>query len=101
MFSLSERFRYRFDNLLAKGTLALIGALALFSVITIVVSGFVVTLVDARPDDAKEGYSFFEATWLALTREMDAGNVAGDSGVALRVIMFGATVAGIFIFSTF
>src|SRR5678816_3443061 len=98
MFSFRERLRYSFDNLLAKGTLALVAALAVMSAISIAASAVFVLLFHDKPEGANEELSFAEAMWVALTREMDAGNVAGDSG-ALRAIMFVATLAGIFIFS--
>ena len=53
--TLSERLRYWFDNLMARGTLALMGLLGVATVALVVVIGTIAFLVHAYPDDAADG----------------------------------------------
>ena len=51
----SERARYWFDNLMSRGTIALMGLLALATVLLVVVVSVVVWVFRAFPDNAEEG----------------------------------------------
>lgn len=98
-FSLKERLRYAFDNTMSKGTIALIGWLAVLSLIIIVVMAVIVSTFSLGPA-GNEQVSFIEAAWLALMRTFDAGTMGGDEGWGFRLTMLIVTVGGIFVIST-
>jgi voltage-gated potassium channel Kch len=100
--TLKERWNYWFDNYMSRGTLALIGGLAIISVVIILVIAAVVSLggVALAPKDATEGLPFIEAAWMGLMRTLDAGTMGGDTGWGFRLAMFAVTLGGVFIIST-
>ena len=98
-FTVRERLRYMFDNTLAKGTIALIGWLAVLSFISIFVLALLVVLTGAAPE-GEDALGLGEAMWGNLMRTLDAGTMGGDKGWAFRVWMFIVTLVGIFILST-
>ena len=90
----SEKVRYHRDNILAQGTGALIGVLAVASIAVIVVAAAVVWLFNFS--DA----SFSHLTWMALLRTLDSGTMGGDEGSnAFLFMMLLVTIGGIFIVS--
>src|ERR1051326_5008798 len=93
--SFSEKMRYRFENTLSKGTIAIIGWLAVISILIVIIASVVLFFTGIGEND-----SFPEAMWNSLMRTMDSGNVAGDAGWKYRAIMLLVTVGGIFIVST-
>lgn len=97
--SLGARLRYQFDKSMAAGPIALIGWLALVSLITILIAGAVVALTGIAPEGSPP-IGFFEAVWESLMRSMDAGTMGGDTGWSFRFIALLVTLSGIFIFST-
>jgi len=93
--------RYRFDNTISKGTVALIGWLFLALMALVVTSTLFVYLSGLAP--ASEGHrpGFFETLWLDLMRTIDPGNVGGDRGSWPYLLsMLAVTVGGILVFST-
>ncbi len=65
--TLLDRIRYQFDNTLSKGTIALIGWLALISLVIIIIAGILISLTGLTPT-GQEKLSFGEAAWLSLMR---------------------------------
>jgi ion channel POLLUX/CASTOR len=98
-FNWKNRFKYQFDNLMSKGTPALIAGLALFSLLIIVFAALLVVTTKSFPE-GQDSLNFLEAAWGNLMRTMDAGNMADDSGWPFRLLMFGVTLGGIFVLST-
>jgi ion channel POLLUX/CASTOR len=94
----SERLRYRFDNLLSRGTPSLIAGLGVVSALIILLAAAVIVVTGARPEDSEQ-LSFAEAAWQALMRTLDSGTVGGDTGWTFRLVMFLVTLAGIFVIS--
>ena len=94
-----EKLGYWFDNLMSKGTAALIAGLGMLTLTMIAVAAGVVSLGDIRPPSASEPLSFWEAAWASLMRAMDSGAVGGDEGWGFRLVMFLVTLGGIFILS--
>jgi voltage-gated potassium channel Kch len=100
-YFLRERFRYQFDNYMSKGTVALIGGLAVMSLAVIALAGLAVTLGGSALAPAGGApLSFLEASWAALMRTLDAGTMGGDAGWGFRIVMFLVTLGGVFIIST-
>ncbi len=95
---LRHRLRYRFDNLLARGTgaaLVWLGAVTLAAVLisSVLLWAFGVTFAGS------DSGSLLEDFWQSLLRVMDPGTMAGDVGwgrrvLALLVTIFGLLVAG-------
>lgn len=97
--TLSERVRYGFDNFMARGTVALIGGLALTSLTFIVLMGFLVSLTGVAPEGS-DRLNPLEAIWSVLMRTLDAGTMGGDTGWLFRLAMLFVTFGGIFLIST-
>ncbi|OJF91983.1 CASTOR/POLLUX-related putative ion channel [Pararhizobium antarcticum] len=92
------RLRYEFDKSMAAGPIALIGWLAVVSLIVIVAAGLFLALTQIAPEGGQP-VSFIEGAWESLMRTMDAGAMGGDVGWGFRGVSLFVTVAGIFVFS--
>ncbi|MCO6178650.1 hypothetical protein [Ciceribacter sp. RN22] len=92
------RLRYEFDKSMAAGTVALIGWLALVSLVVIIIAAAFLSLSEIGPDDGSP-VTFIEAAWESLMRTMDAGTMGGDQGWSFRGVSLAVTFAGIFVFS--
>ena len=93
-----DRLRYQFDKSMAAGPIALIGWLAVISLIVIVIAGLFLAFTGITPEGG-EPVSFIEGAWESLMRTMDAGTMGGDAGWSFRGVSLVVTVAGIFVFS--
>jgi voltage-gated potassium channel Kch len=99
--TLAERLRYRFDNTISKGTIALIGWLFLLLLALVLASSLFVYLTGMAPGAGGEKPDFFQTFWLDLMRTIDPGNVGGDEGSwAYLLTMLTVTAGGILVFST-
>ena len=96
-----DHLRYRFENTLSRGPIAIIAWLALISTIVVVAAAIVISLlrVGQDPSDPASQFGFIEGAWVGMMHAIDAGNLAGDSGWVLRGLMFVVTIAGIFLVS--
>jgi len=91
-----ERLRYAFDNTLSRGTIALIGWLAVVSLALILAIALIIRLTRLAPD-----IDFAQLVWMALMRTLDAGTMGGDQGSwPYLFAMLGVTLGGIFVIST-
>lgn len=97
--SLNNRLRYAFDNTMSKGTIALIGLLAVLSTFVIIVVALFVTVVGITPEGGQQ-LSFPKALWQSLMRTLDSGTMGGDVGWNFRIAMLVVTFGGIFVIST-
>ena len=93
-----QRFGYWFDNMMAKGTPAMIVLLALASFILIFIAGLTLVIFGIRPAGETE-MGLGEAIWASLMRTLDPGTMGGDLGTGFRGVMLAVTVGGIFIVS--
>ena len=90
-----EKLRYKFDNLMSKGTGILLLSLASATAIMIAVISLIVWITQSGPTS-----SFTELLWMGLMRAIDSGTVSGDTGSAGYIfLMFVTTLGGIFILS--
>ncbi|UXI67944.1 CASTOR/POLLUX-related putative ion channel [Tahibacter amnicola] len=96
-----DHLRYRFENTLSKGAIAIIGWLALVSSVIVILAALVMAIfgILKDPADPASEFGLVEGAWQGLMHAIDAGNLAGDSGWALRILMFVVTIAGIFLVS--
>jgi ion channel POLLUX/CASTOR len=97
-----ERLSYRFDSLMSRGTLALIGGLFVISLTIIFIAAAVVSIggLITAPEGSSAPMSFGEAAWESLMRTLDSGTMGGDTGWGFRTVMFVVTLSGIFVVST-
>lgn len=93
-----ERLRYGFDKSMAAGPIALIGWLAVLSLVIIATASAFLVLTGIAPEGGKP-LEFVEAFWESLMRTMDSGTMGSDVGWSFRLVMLVVTLAGIFIFS--
>ncbi|MEU7488841.1 potassium transporter TrkA [Streptomyces sp. NPDC042319] len=95
---LRDRVRYWFDGTMDRGTPALIGWLALASVVLVaLVSGLVVALTD---EDTEKNGGWAGVAWMSLLRTLDPGTMGGDTGrPVFLILMLAVTIGGIFIVS--
>lgn len=96
--SFKTRYQYWFDNLMGKGTSALVLSLGVISLIIVLIAGTVLILTGIAPD-GEPSMGFIEAVWQSLMRAIDPGTVCGDLGWNYRLVMFIVTLGGIFIVS--
>lgn len=98
-FTLSQRLHYRFDNIMSRGAIALIGWLGIASIVLITVAGIIVVTAGLQQEDDPGTPNFIEATWQSLMRTLDPGTMGGDTGWGFRIVMLGVTIGGIFVVS--
>jgi len=96
--TLAEKIRYGFDRSMAAGPIALIGWLAVISLIAVSFAALVLTIAGIKPEGG-EAMGFGEAAWASLMRTLDSGTMGGDAGWGFRWIMLFVTICGIFIVS--
>lgn len=93
------QLRYKFDNFMSRGTVALVSGLALVSLAFIVLMGVLVSLLGIAPE-GDDRLNLPEALWGVLMRTLDSGTVGGDTGWVFRLTMLFVTFGGIFVVST-
>ncbi|MEU7855095.1 TrkA C-terminal domain-containing protein [Nonomuraea sp. NPDC049141] len=93
-----ERARYWFDNTMSRGTVSLIGWLAVVSFgLIAVVAGLTLWLAPEEPDGVGGPG---QVLWIALMHALTPSKVASDKGsVAYMAVMFAGSLGGIFIVS--
>jgi voltage-gated potassium channel Kch len=97
--SARERVRYAFDNLMARGTSALIALLAAGTALLILAWSLLVSALGLLPDELRQA-TLPRRLWYALMRTMDAGTLGGDAGSwTFLLANLAVTLGGIFIFS--
>jgi voltage-gated potassium channel Kch len=87
------KLAYRFDNIMAKGIVALIGLLGLASLLFIGVVSAVVSIFGLYPPEGPLG--FFEVFWASLLRTLDPGTMGQDDGFGFRAAMLVVTLSGV------
>ena len=99
--SFRARARYRFDNLMARGTGAQVLLLAATTLVLVLITAIAVAVFGVIPaDDAGTADSFGRLVWKALMHALDAGAVGGDPGSwTFLLIMLLVTLGGIFVLS--
>ena len=93
--TISERFRYWFDGFMAKGTIALIGLLAVVTALFILVITTILVVAGNGPGDDKG--DFGETLWNSMLRTLDPGTMGGDEGPVFRFYMLVITLGGLIV----
>jgi voltage-gated potassium channel Kch len=94
-----ERFRYSFDNWMARGPIALIALLGLATIVLVLlVFGLVTiaTLFGQYPND-DPNTNPLDTLWGNLMRTLDPGTMGGDTNWWFRLFMLTITVGGLII----
>jgi len=97
---IGARFRYSFDNLMARGNVAVIALLGLVSLAWIILIGVVTFVAGWRPLDDngdKVEYNLIETTWRQLTFTLDPGTFSGDVGWSWRLPSLLTTLFGVLV----
>jgi ion channel POLLUX/CASTOR len=91
-----ERFRYWFDGYMSRGVVALIGLLAVVTLVFVVIVAGIVALFALGPAE-DPAISFDEAMWMTLMRTLDPGTMGGDEGTSFRAAMLIVTFGGLIV----
>lgn len=94
--SFSQRFRYWFDKVMARGTGALLTLLAVATALVILVDAAVVLFLNVGPG-GEDSPGLSEILWGNTIRTLGADDVAEQSAWAFRFAMLFITFAGVFI----
>ncbi|MFF9478418.1 potassium transporter TrkA [Streptomyces sp. NPDC014733] len=95
---LRGRLRYWFDGTMDRGTPALIGWLALASVVLI--AAVTVLVVLFTDEDTEKNGGWAGVVWMSVLRTLDPGTMGGDTGGPVFLgLMLTVTIGGIFIVS--
>lgn len=92
----SERLRYRFDNVMAKGTPAMLAALGLVSLLFLLLFSVFIFATGVAPEEARG--NFATIFWLNLLRTLDPGTMGADP-MPYGLVTLGVTGVGIFLIS--
>ncbi len=98
MKQLRRRLRYRFDNVLSRGTWAVLLWLGAATVLTLLFSSLLLAIFNVQLGGSQDG-SWLEDFWQSTMRILDPGTMSGDVGwgrrlLALLVTLFGVLIAG-------
>ena len=95
MSTFKENLKYRFDNMMSKGTVALMGILFAVTAVVILLAGSIASLLG--------GGSIGENIWQSVMHTIDAGTIAGHDIAATDatfiVLMCIVTLCGLFVTS--
>jgi Trk K+ transport system NAD-binding subunit len=96
--SLRARLRYRFDNVLARGTAAALAWLGVVTLAAVLFSAALLRIFGVTFAGSNDS-GVIEDTWQSLLRILDSGTMANDVGwgrrlLALLITLFGLLVAG-------
>ena len=95
---LRNRIRYHFDNVLSRGTWAVLLWLLAITLLVVLVGSLLLTASDESLGGSEDD-SWLEDFWQTMMRTLDPGTMADDVGwgariVALIVTLFGVLIAG-------
>lgn len=88
-----EKFSYHFDNIMSKGTIALVVILFLVTAAVVVITGVIGSFINQDPAGV--------TIWQSLVHTLDAGTLGGDDpgNIGFIILMLIVTVCGIFVTS--
>lgn len=93
--SLRQKFGYWFDNVMAKGTISLVGILFVITLLVVIIAGILSVVFDG-----KSSSSLLGGVWVSLMHAIDAGTLTADAGsFPFMLLMTIVTICGLFITS--
>ncbi len=99
-FPFITRIKYKFDNFVSRGTLAMISGLGIFTLIFIVVFAFALLSIGLHPN-ADTDFTIWESIWVNSVHVLDPGVVGNhEDNWPFRLFMFMVTILGLVIIST-
>lgn len=96
---LRQRARYHLDNLLSRGTWAVLVWLGAITLLIVLVSSALLAIFGVT-FAGSEGESWLEDFWQSLLRTIDAGTMAADVGWGRRLLALLVTILGLLIAGT-
>src|SRR3954465_3765728 len=96
-----QRLRYAFDNTMSRGTPALVGWLAVVTIVLVALFTLVVLISGIAPKDENGNRpGLIGQGFKTFLHALDPGTVAGDAGKwPFLLAMFGITIGGLFVVS--
>ncbi len=93
--SLKELLSYRFDNLMAKGAIALVGVLFLATAVVVILAGILLALLSGGESTVGGN------VWASVMHVIDAGTItaADTNNIGFVIIMSIVTLCGLFVTS--
>ena len=91
---LRHRVRYRFDNLLARGTWVALLWLGVVTLAVVLLSAVLLVAFGVTLSGSASG-SWLEDFWQSLLRVLDTGTMAADVGWGRRILALFVTLAGV------
>jgi voltage-gated potassium channel Kch len=98
--SLRARTRYWFDNIMGRGTAALLGLLVVLATIFVIINTAVIVWLKVGPDGTNDDRPVLEVLWQNIVRTLDSEDVAPNAPWAFRLIMLVVTIVGVLIAAT-
>lgn len=94
-YSLREKLSYQFDNMMAKGTIALVGMLFGATSLVIILAALALMIVSQEPT------GFGENVWQSIMYVIDAGTITGaeTTNIGFLVVMSIVTLCGLLVTS--
>lgn len=92
---LTEKISYRFDNIMSKGLVAVVGLLTVSTLAFLAIVSAVVAIFGLLPP--RRDMDYFEVYWAAVLRTLDAGTMGNDEGFGFRIAMFIVTIGGVIV----
>ncbi len=91
--SINDILRYRFDNLMSRGTIALVGILFIVTTLVIIIAGAIAALVGSG--------TMGENIWISIMHTIDAGTISGTetTDTPFVILMCIVTLCGLFVTS--
>ncbi len=88
-----KKAKYLFDRFLSRGTFSLIMMLFLITFISVLIVGIIAFFVSGDN-------SIFHVIWISFMQTLDAGNLSGEEGTFLYIVMMTvSTIVGLFVTS--
>ena len=90
------RLQYRFDNWMARGTIAIMALLGAATIAFVLFIALFIVVFRVFPDGVEEG-DFWDVVWGNLMRTLDPGTMGADTGWGFRILMLVVTIGGLVI----
>ena len=98
--SFKEKAKYKFDNFVSRGTVALITWLGILSLVVIFIFALILMLFGLKPHN-HEDFGLLDSIWANLNLVLDPGVLSNtDSNWLLRVYFLLVTIVGVVVLST-